>query len=157
MIAHPAIERVRAHAASAGLELDIRRYPAGTRTAEDAARAIGCGVEQIVKSLVFLAAGDPVVVLVRGNDRVDESKLAALLGVAAARRATANEAREAAGSVVGGVPPFGHPRPLPVVVDDALLGYDVVWAAAGIPDAVFPVAPRDLVRLSAATAADVRV
>ncbi len=154
---HPAIERVRAHAKEHGLGLDVRRFPAGTHTAADAARAIGCEVAQIVKSLVFLAAGDPVVVLVTGSDRVDESKLAAVLGVYSARRATANEVRATTGFVVGGVPPFGHRVPLPVVVDDALLGHEVVWAAAGLPDAVFPISPADLVRLSAATEADVRV
>ena len=154
---HPAVERVRAHAKEHGLELDVRRFPAGTHTAEDAARAIGCDVAQIVKSLVFLAAGDPVVVLLSGSDRVDESKLAAVLGAPSARRATANEARGATGFVVGGVPPFGHRVALPVVVDDALLRHPVVWAAAGLPDAVFPISPADLVRLSAATEAEVRV
>ncbi|MBI2325461.1 MAG: YbaK/EbsC family protein [Chloroflexi bacterium] len=156
-MAHPAVERVRTHAKEHGLDLDVRRYPAGTHTAEDAARAIGCEVAQIVKSLVFLAAGDPVVVLVAGSDRVDESKLAAVLGAYSARRATANEVRGSTGFVVGGVPPFGHRVPLPVVVDDALLRHEVVWAAAGLPDAVFPIAPAELVRLSGATEADVRL
>lgn len=134
----------------------MRRFPEGTHTADDAARAIGCDVEQIVKSLVFKAADEPVVVLLSGSDRVDESKLAALLGAYSARRATANEVREATGFVVGGVPPFGHSTPLPVVVDDALLRHAVVWAAAGLPDAVFPIAPAELVRLSGATEADIR-
>ncbi len=153
---HPAIERVRAHARQHGLDVDVRRFPAGTHTAEDAARAIGCDVAQIVKSLVFLTAGDPVVVLVAGSDRVDEADLAALLGASSARRATANEARDATGFVVGGVPPFGHKVSLPVVVDRALLRHDKVWAAAGLPDAVFPIRPADLVRLAGATEADVR-
>lgn len=156
MISHPAVERVRAHAKEQGIELDVRRFPEGTHTAEDAARAIGCDVAQIVKSLVFLAAGEPVVVLLSGSDRVDESKLAGVLGVYSARRATANEVREATGFVVGGVPPFAHKTPIPVVVDDALLRHETVWAAAGLPDAVFPVSPKDLVRLSGATEADVR-
>lgn len=153
---HPAVERVRAHAKAHGLELEVRRYPEGTHTAEDAARAIGCEVAQIVKSLVFLAAGDPVVVLVQGSDRVDESKLAAAFGAYAVRRATAKEVRQATGFVVGGVPPFGHARPIPVVVDDGLLRHEVVWAAAGLPDVVFPIGPADLVSLSAASEADVR-
>lgn len=153
---HPAVERVRAHAAAEGIEIEIRRYPVGTHTAEDAARAIGCDVAQIVKSLVFLAAGDPVVVLVSGSDRVDESKLAATLGVLSVRRATAGEVRDATGFVVGGVPPFGHKVPIPVVVDGALLRHGEVWAAAGLPDAVFPIRPADLVRLSAATEEDVK-
>lgn len=157
MTIHPAIQRVRAHAEQHGVEIAIRRYPAGTHTAEDAARAIGCGVAQIVKSLVFIAAGDPVVVLVAGDDRVDESKLATVLGTSSARRATANEARDATGFVVGGVAPFGHKVPLRVVVDRALLRHDEVWAAAGLPDAVFPIAPAELVRVAGATEADVRL
>jgi prolyl-tRNA editing enzyme YbaK/EbsC (Cys-tRNA(Pro) deacylase) len=156
VISHPAVERVRAHAHEQGLELDVRRFPGGTHTAEDAARAIGCDVAQIVKSLVFLAAGDPVIVLLSGRDRVDESKLAGVLGAYSTRRATANEAREATGFVVGGVPPFGHRVPIPVILDDELLRYETVWAAAGLPDAVFPIAPKELVRLSGATEADVR-
>ncbi len=155
-IDHPAGERVLAHAKRHGVELEIRRFAGGTRTAQDAARAIGCEVAQIVKSLVFLAAGDPVVVLVSGSDHVDESKLAAVLSASSVRRATANEARDATGFVVGGVAPFGHRVPIPVVLDNALLGHQVVWAAAGLPDAVFPIVPVDLVRLSGATEADIR-
>jgi prolyl-tRNA editing enzyme YbaK/EbsC (Cys-tRNA(Pro) deacylase) len=156
VISHPAVERVRAHAKRHGLDIDIHRYPAGTHTAEDAARAIGCGAAQIVKSLVFLAAGDPVVALVSGADRVDEGKLRAAFGGASTRRATANEVRERTGYVVGGVPPFGHAATTRVVVDGALLAHEVVWAAAGLPDAVFPIAPADLVRISGAIRADVR-
>ena len=134
----------------------MHRFPAGTHTAEDAARAIGTEVGKIVKSLVFLAAGDPVVVLVSGADRVDEAKLAQATGSPSVRRATANEVRERTGYVVGGVPPFGHAGTTKVVVDGALLGHDVVWAAAGLPDAVFPIGPADLVRVSAARVGDVR-
>lgn len=147
---------MRAHAKRHGLEVEIRRYPAGTHTAQDAARAIGCEVAQIVKSLVFLVSGDAVVVLVSGADRVDEAKLTTALAVPSVRRATANEVRARTGYVVGGVPPFGHAPTTRVIVDRALLGYDVVWAAAGLPDAVFPIAPTELVRISGARGADVR-
>ena len=147
---------MRAHAKTRGLELDVHRFPAGTRTAEDAARAIGTDVAKIVKSLVFLAAGDPVVVLVSGADRVDEARLASSIGAESVRRATANEVRDRTGYVVGGVPPFGHAATTHVVVDRGLLAHDVVWAAAGLPDAVFPIPPADLVRISGAVAADVR-
>lgn len=147
---------MRAHAKRHGLEVEIRRYPAGTHTAQDAARAIGCEVAQIVKSLVFLVSGDAVVVLVSGADRVDEAKLTTALAVPSVRRATANEVRARTGYVVGGVPPFGHAPATRVIVDRALLGYDVVWAAAGLPDAVFPIAPTELVRISGARGADVR-
>jgi Cys-tRNA(Pro) deacylase len=147
---------VRAHAKQHGLEIEVHRFPAGTHTAEDAARAIGTEVAKIVKSLVFLADGDAVVVLVSGADRVDEAKLRAAVPAAQVRRATANEVRERTGYVVGGVPPFGHADTRRVIVDRVLLGYDTVWAAAGLPDAVFPVAPADLLRVSAARSADVR-
>ncbi|MEK7861347.1 MAG: YbaK/EbsC family protein [Chloroflexota bacterium] len=156
MIEHPAIGRVRAHAKEHGLDVEIRRYSAGTHTAQDAARQIGCAVGQIVKSLVFLAAGDPVVVLVSGSDRVDEGKLRAALG-APVRRATANEVRERTGYVVGGVPPFGHGPTTRAIVDRGLLASAVVWAAAGLPDAVFPIAPEDLVRIGGARVVEVAV
>ncbi|HTJ60897.1 MAG TPA: YbaK/EbsC family protein [Candidatus Saccharimonadales bacterium] len=144
-----------AHAAEHGLELAVTRFPSTTRTAQDAAREIGCTVAEIVKSLVFLADGAPVVVLCSGADRVDEPKLRNALGVSAVRRATADEAKSATGYAIGGVPPFGHAAELRVIVDPGLLEHPTVWAAAGLPDAVFPIAPADLVRLSRATVADI--
>jgi len=146
---------VSAHAAEHGLELAVTRFPSTTRTAQDAAREIGCTVAEIVKSLVFLADGAPVVVLCSGADRVDEPKLRNALGVSAVRRATADEAKSATGYAIGGVPPFGHAAELRVIVDPGLLEHPTVWAAAGLPDAVFPIAPADLVRLSRATVADI--
>jgi prolyl-tRNA editing enzyme YbaK/EbsC (Cys-tRNA(Pro) deacylase) len=109
---------------------------------------------QIVKSLVFRAGDEVLVVLCSGALRVDEAKLSALIGVAT-RRATADEAKAATGYAIGGVPPFGHASACRVICDRALLQYDVVWAACGLPDAVFPIAPEALVRLSGATVADV--
>lgn len=109
-----------------------------------------------MKSLVFLAGGDAVVVLVSGADRVDEAKLAAVLG-APTRRATASEVRERTGYVVGGVPPFGHAAATRVIVDRGLLAHETVWAAAGLPDAVFPVAPAELVRISGGREADLKI
>ena len=144
-----------AHAATHGVEIKVTRFPSTTRTAQDAAREIGCEVAEIVKSLVFLADDAPVVVLCSGADRVDEAKLNAALGASATRRATANEAKSATGYAIGGVPPFGHDADLRVVIDDGLLEFATVWAAAGLPDAVFPIAPADLVRLSQATVADI--
>ena len=108
-----------------------------------------------MKSLVFLADGAPVVVLCSGADRVDEAKLREFLGAASVRRATAIEAKSATGFAVGGVPPFGHDSDLRVIVDDGLAAFATVWAAAGLPDAVFPIAPNELVRLSRGTVADV--
>lgn len=144
-----------AHAAERGVPIAVRRFPATTRTAQDAAREIGCTVGEIVKSLVFLADGAPVVVLCSGADRVDESKLRSALGAAGVRRATADEAKAATGYAIGGVPPFAHASELRVVVDRGLEEFATVWAAAGLPDAVFPIAPADLVRLAGATEADV--
>ncbi len=136
------------HAAEHGVTLAVKRFPATTRTAQDAAREIGCAVGEIVKSLVFLADGRPVVVLCSGADRVDEAKLRAALAAAGVRRATADEAKAATGFAIGGVPPFGHAAGVRVVIDRGLAKYATVWAAAGLPDAVFPIAPADLVLLS---------
>jgi Cys-tRNA(Pro) deacylase len=148
-----AIERFVDAARLAGLDPDVHRFPAGTKTAADAATAIGCDVEQIVKSLVFMADGRPVVALTSGAHRVDTDRLAELCGAAAVRRATPEEAREATGYAVGGTPPFGHRDRLRTFVDERLLGHPEVWAAAGAPDAVFPLPPRELLRASGGTAA----
>lgn len=147
--------RVSAHAADRGVAIAVTRFAATTRTAQDAAGQIGCTVAEIVKSLVFLVDSVPAVVLCSGAARVDETKLKDLLGATGLRRATADEAKAATGYAIGGVPPFAHLTPVQVIVDRGLLGFPVVWAAAGLPDAVFPVAPADLVRLSGAREADV--
>jgi len=152
---HPNVARVRAHAAARGVDLQVKRFTATTRTAEDAAREIGTEVERIVKSLVFVSAGEPVMVLCSGRARVNEGLLAAALGAPSVRRATADEAKSFTGFAIGGVPPFGHDRPCRVVADEGLLVFDEVWAAAGLPDAVFPIAPNDLVRIADAEVARV--
>ena len=132
-----------------GLDLPVRTYPAGTRTAEDAARAIGCDVAQIVKSLVFTAGGRPVIALLSGVNRLDTGRLEALAG-GPVTRADADLARSATGYAIGGVPPFGHATALPVFMDRDLSRHEVVWAAAGRPDAVFPISPVRLAELSGA-------
>ena len=147
--------RVSAYAAEHGVAVAVTRFSAKTRTAQDAAREIGCTVAEIVKSLVFLVEGAPVVVLCSGADRVDEAKLAAALGGPGLRRATADEAKAATGFAIGGVPPFAHATDLRVIVDRGLLAFTTVWAAAGLPDAVFPIAPAELLRLCGGQAADV--
>lgn len=149
------LARVRTHAAALGLDLSIERFPAGTRTAQQAADAIGCALGAICKSLVFMADQRPVLVLTSGANRVDEAALAALLGAEAVRQATAKECRAATGSPIGGTPPFGYPEPLPVLLDRDLLAYDEVWAAAGLPDAVFALPPGPLVEVTAARVVDV--
>ncbi|HVR88124.1 MAG TPA: YbaK/EbsC family protein [Candidatus Limnocylindria bacterium] len=138
-----------------GLEISVRRSSATTHTAQDAAREIGCDVAEIVKSVVFLADGLPVVVLCSGADRVDLAKLRAAVGTAGTRQATADEAKAATGYAIGGIPPFGHATACRVVADRALRRYARVWAAAGLPDAVFAIAPEDLVRASGALEVDV--
>ncbi|HEX9476779.1 MAG TPA: YbaK/EbsC family protein, partial [Candidatus Dormibacteraeota bacterium] len=130
----------------------MEQFPAGTRTAVDAARAVGCDVGQIVKSLVFLAAGRPVVALVSGANRLDESRLGAVAGEPVTK-ADAEVARVATGYAIGGVPPFGHEGDVPVFMDRDLLGHEVVWAAAGRPDSVFEIDPERLRELSEATVA----
>jgi len=141
---HPKLARVRAAAASAGLHIEVQRFPEGTRTAADAARAVGCDVAQIVKSLVFIADGEPVLALLSGADRLDPALLASAMSAAVVRRADGDEARAATGFAIGGVPPIGHARPLTVLIDERLLAHEVVWAAAGLPDAVFSASPRAL-------------
>lgn len=152
---HANIARVRAHAAERGIPVEPRRFAATTRTAQDAAREIGCAVAEIVKSLVFLADDVPVVVLCSGADRVDEARLRLVLGAAVIRRATADEAKAATGFPIGGVPPFAHERACRVIADARLLGFAQVWAAAGLPDAVFPIAPDALVAVAGAEVAEV--
>jgi prolyl-tRNA editing enzyme YbaK/EbsC (Cys-tRNA(Pro) deacylase) len=139
-----------------GAGITVRRFPEGTRTAADAARAVGCEIGQIVKSLVFMAAGRPVVALVSGPNRLDEARLGAIAGQPVTK-ADAAAARTATGYSIGGVPPFGHATEVPVFMDRDLLGYEVVWAAAGRPDSVFEIAPDRLRELSEATVMDLKV
>jgi prolyl-tRNA editing enzyme YbaK/EbsC (Cys-tRNA(Pro) deacylase) len=149
------VRRFEAWLADANTGLTVKEFPAGTRTAVDAARAVGCEVGQIVKSLVFVAAGNPVVALVSGANRVDEKRLGTVAGDPVVK-ADAETARTATGYSIGGVPPFGHATELPVFMDRDLLGYDMVWAAAGRPDSVFEIDPDLLRELSGATVVDLR-
>jgi len=134
---------------SVHLAADIHVFPEGTKTAEDAARAIGCPVAAIVKSLVFVVDDEPVVALVPGDLRLDPSKLAEAAGAGSARRASLDEVRTATGFAAGGTPPFGHAQRLRVFADPALRRNDPVWAAAGTPTTVFPISISDLDRLAA--------
>jgi len=135
--------------------VNVRSFPDGTRTATDAARAVGCDLGQIVKSLVFVAGGRPVVALVSGSNRLDEKRLGAIAGTPVAK-ADAEIARLSTGYSIGGVPPFGHATDMPVFMDRDLLGYEVVWAAAGRRDSVFAIAPARLCELSNATIIDLK-
>ena len=132
-----------------GARFQVLEFDASTRTAADAAAAIGCTVPQIAKSLLFRTTGSnrPVLVVASGANRVDEKKVAKLIGEAIAR-ADADFVREATGFAIGGVPPVGHQMPPIVLIDDALLAFAEIWAAAGTPNAVFCLTPADLVVLT---------
>jgi prolyl-tRNA editing enzyme YbaK/EbsC (Cys-tRNA(Pro) deacylase) len=134
----------------------IRRFPDATRTAVEAAEAIGCELSQICKSLIFAADGVPVLVLMDGASRVDVERVREELGAEKVTRAKADVVRETTGYAIGGVPPFGHRTKTRVLADRSLLEHDVVWAAAGNPHAVFPMEPKDLVARAGATLVDVR-
>ncbi|MGZ4147912.1 MAG: YbaK/EbsC family protein [Actinomycetota bacterium] len=145
------VERFLESARVLGHDAEVRRFPEGTHTAQDAARAIGCDLAQIVKSLVFIADERPLLALTSGVNRADTAKLQGLAGASSLRRANADEVRSATGYPIGGTPPFG--RNLTTFVDEALTRFDVVWAGAGASDAVFGISPTDLVRLSKGTVA----
>jgi prolyl-tRNA editing enzyme YbaK/EbsC (Cys-tRNA(Pro) deacylase) len=159
-IDHPAVRRVLEAARRKGVELEVTVFDESTHTAEEAARAVGAELGQIVKSLVFVlpdeeAEAEPVLCLVSGPNRVDLGRLAAVLGRSDVRRASAREANNLTGFVIGGIPPFGHLRRVRVVMDPDLGRFPVVWAAAGLPTAVFPVAPAVLRMLADANVAPV--
>ena len=154
MASSDATERFAASASELGIEVAVRSYPEGTRTAVDAAAAVGCDVDQIVKSLVLMADDQPILVLCSGANRVDLAKVGAEFD-GEVRMANADEVRAATGFAIGGAPPFGHPAPLPTLVDLHLLTFDEVWAAAGRPDSVFPLTPGDLMAGSGARPADI--
>ena len=146
--------------AALGLRIEPRRFPDGTKTAADAAAAIGVAVGQIVKSLVFAVDGEIVMAYMSGANQLDEKKLAVAAGGAKCARVDADAVRAATGYPIGGVPPFGHAKQLRVFVDPDLLQYDgveeCVWAAAGTWNDVFPIAPNDLVRASGAVVTDLK-
>lgn len=150
------------------MTLEVMIFPDSTHTAADAARVVGAEIGQIVKSLVFVSGADsgadaagnvgglePIVCLVSGADRVDLGQLAAVLGRQDVRRATAREADELTGYTIGGIPPFGHRQRTRVIMDPALGRYEKVWAAAGLPTAVFPVSPATLRMLADAHVAPI--
>lgn len=132
-----------------GVPLEVVELPISTRTAQEAAHAVGCQVGQIVKSLVFRGehSGKPYLILVSGSNRADESRLRALLGEPI-RKADAEFVRAQTGFAIGGVPPVGHPQHLDTWIDRDLLQYTEVWAAAGTPNAVFRLTPQELVRIT---------
>ncbi|WP_433856808.1 YbaK/EbsC family protein [Streptomyces kronopolitis] len=164
--AHP---RFAEALAERGLTVEVRRFPEATRTAAEAAAAVGCELSQIVKSLIFTAwgsplsegggehgEGEPVLVLVDGSARVDTERLRAELGADRVGRADADLVRATTGYAIGGVPPFGHLRRTRVLADRGLLAHETVWAAAGTPHTVFPLDPAALIEYAGARVVDVR-
>lgn len=150
-------ERVEAALAAGGVAVQVKKFPASTRTAQQAADAIGCDVAQIVKSLVFVTRKTEraVLALVSGRNQADENKLAALLGEKVGK-ASAAFVRERTGFAIGGVAPVGHHDVDVVLADEDLLGFEVLWAAAGLPDAVFELASSELERVTGATICDLK-
>lgn len=147
------VQRVVDAAAAAGTTIEVIEYPDGTRSAEDAAGAVGCSVDQIVKSMIFDADGELVLALTSGANMVDGNALAGLAGVERCGRADVNRVRAVTSFAIGGVPPFGHAEPVRTWIDPHLLDFEQVWAAAGTPRHVFGIEPTALQALSNATAA----
>ena len=147
------VQRVADALAQLGIQVEITEFSESTRTADEAAAAVNSTVGQIAKSLVFLVGEQPVLAMVSGANRVDTDKLARVAGGPIAR-ANADLVRAATGFSIGGVPPVGHATLLPTYLDRDLLQYDRVWAAAGTPNAVFPIAPDELQRITGAIVAD---
>jgi len=152
---HPNVRAVRDALTAADAHGEIRVLPDAVTTAAAAAAALGVEVGQIANSLIFEADGDPLLVLTSGAHRVDTAKVAALVGVTAVRRASPDFVREHTGQAIGGVAPVGHPKPVRTLVDTALEQYDEVWAAGGIPHAIFPTTFAELVRMTDGTPAEV--
>ncbi|WP_119165227.1 YbaK/EbsC family protein [Algihabitans albus] len=152
-----AATRVQAALAAAGLEAEVREFPQSTRTAEEAAAAIGCSVAQIAKSLIFkgAASGRSILVVASGANRVEEPKVAALIGEGL-EKADAAFVRAMTGYAIGGVPPVGHEVAPIAVIDEDLLRLPEIWAAAGTPNAVFALTPAALLKLTAGLRGDIK-
>jgi prolyl-tRNA editing enzyme YbaK/EbsC (Cys-tRNA(Pro) deacylase) len=152
---HPNVQAVQDALTAAGAQGQVIMLPDAATTAALAAAALDVEVGQIANSLIFNADGGPLLVLTSGAHRVDTAKVAALLGYSSIKRATPDFVREHTGQPIGGVAPLGHPKPVPTLVDVALAGYEAVWAAGGIPHAVFPTNYDELVRVTGGTPAEV--
>ncbi len=156
---HPTAERFAESAAERyGIDVEVHEFEDGTKTAADAAAAIGCDVAQIASSLVFVADDDPVVVVTSGANRASEARIAEAVGATGADAvdmAGPDDVKSATGWSIGGVPPICHETDVPVLLDRTLLEHETVWAAAGTPEAVWPIDPEDLVELADAQVADV--
>jgi prolyl-tRNA editing enzyme YbaK/EbsC (Cys-tRNA(Pro) deacylase) len=148
---HPNVQKIAAALSEAGAPGQIRILPNAVHTAALAAEALGIEVGQIANSLIFDADGEPLLVLTSGAHRVDTAAVAASLGIGKLKRASAEFVREHTGQVIGGVAPLGHPGPIRTLVDEDLRQYEQVWAAAGVPQSIFPTTFDELVRLTGGT------
>ena len=149
------VDRVREHLKHCGLTIEVMELAESTRTATLAAEAVGSPLGAIVKSLVFLADGKPVLVLVAGDKRADHKKLEAILKARRVMIADADQVREATGFAIGGVPPVAHKTKLPTFIDRNLGRFETLYAAAGSPRAVFPISYEKLVEITEGQLADV--
>ncbi len=152
---HPNVIAVQQRLEAAGSSSQVLLLEEGVHTAAAAAQALGVEVGQIANSLIFEVAGEPLLVLTSGAHRVDTAKVASGLGVEKLRRATPEFVREHTGQPIGGVAPLGHPHPVRTLLDRELAKYDVIWAAGGVPQAVFPISYPELLRLTGADEVDV--
>lgn len=152
-----AVRRVASLLAAAGVEARLHEFPAGTPTAAAAAKAVGCAVDQIVKSLIFVCDGEAALVMVSGSGRADDAKIAEAVGASTVRIAKPDVVRDRTGFEVGGVAPFPLPRVGKALCDRRLLGHEVVWAGAGSDRHMVALAPHDLVKLANARAADISI
>lgn len=144
-------EIVQQHLIDAGVTAEVRELPEATRTAAQAAAALGCDVGAIASSLVFVADGEPLLVMTSGRHRVDTGVLAKEAGAAEVSMATAKQVRDITGQAIGGVAPVGHPARVRTVIDEALRDYETLWAAAGTPHTVMPLTLNELVTLTGGT------
>ena len=151
----PAVRKVQSAIRQLGIEREVIELGVDARTSQQAADALGVGVGQIAKSLVFTVNRSPLLVIASGANRVDELKLEKLAG-GKVRRADPETVKQATGYAIGGVPPLGHPTPLPVYIDPDLFQYELIYAAAGVPECVFPLTPAELVQGTGGRVADVK-
>jgi prolyl-tRNA editing enzyme YbaK/EbsC (Cys-tRNA(Pro) deacylase) len=150
-----AVDRFKEAAQSLSVDISVQRFPEGTRTAQDAAAAVGCDIAQIVKSLVLFGSDEPFLVLASGKNRVNERLVAELINIEKLAMASPEQAREATGFSIGGTPPFGHAKRIQTIMDSDLLDYEIVWAAAGTPDTCFPIKPAKLKEVTSAMVASI--
>lgn len=151
------VDRVREYFAQHGVDIDVKDLPSSTRTAPLAADAVGAALGSIVKSLVFIADGQPVLALVAGDRRADPAKIARHVGAQTAQIANADQVRAATSYAIGGVPPAGHLQPLETLLDETLFRFERVWAAAGTPNTVFEIEMHTLLQLTQGRVVDIVV